>query len=303
MKKHVLFTLLLFLFSQPSQALVKTGGASTGSSSSSDVTNATGILPVAHGGTNSTALGTCLTNSGAVLNLTANLSQQITGSTNTASITANDSCSTVLVKSTSTSAVTFSIAAASTTGLTQGFAFAIENHSTFTDTITPTGSTINGNASFTIPSNSGCTFFSDSNNYQIVYGQCSALPITTSNLPVNIISRTTGTTFDGQGTTPGAVIKPGKQVPYSGTITKYCIYSDISGSAVIDIWKTNNAVPTIANTITASVLPTLSSQQYVCSSTLTGWTTSVSANDQFWYSLNSATTLTSVTIELFITPN
>ncbi len=77
--------------------------------------------------------------------------------------------------------------------------------------------------------------------------------------------------------------------------------ADQSGSIVVDIWKLNAAIPTVANTITASALPTLSSSQYINSTTLTGWTTSVSANDVFAFNVNSASTLNSFSIVLFIT--
>jgi hypothetical protein len=115
--------------------------------------------------------------------------------------------------------------------------------------------------------------------------------------------RTVGITIDGGGSAPSAGVKGYFQVPFSGTIVSATLISNASGSCVVDVWKSNAAVPTISNTITASDLPTLSSAQYEQDTTLTGWTTTVSANDVFGFNLNSASTLTRVTLELTIEAN
>lgn len=92
-------------------------------------------------------------------------------------------------------------------------------------------------------------------------------------------------------------------VPYAGTITRATLMSPISGSAVIDVWKAAYASfpPTVANTITASALPTLSSATKYQDSTLTGWTTAVSAGDVIMFNLNSVATCTMLVLELEIT--
>lgn len=79
------------------------------------------------------------------------------------------------------------------------------------------------------------------------------------------------------------------RVPYGGTIISWSIVANVSCSCVIDIWKANAALPTVANTITASAKPTLSSSTTTSSSTLTGWTTSVLANDVFGFNISSLT--------------
>lgn len=70
-----------------------------------------------------------------------------------------------------------------------------------------------------------------------------------------------------------------KVIPYNGTILGWKLVSDTSTTTVIDIWKTNAAIPTNANTITASAKPTLTAAEFAQSSTLTGWTISVAEND------------------------
>ena len=260
---------------------------------------ANGILPVANGGTGATSLGACLSNSGSTLNTTQPAARNVLITTDT--ITSSDACGTIVYNN--ASAIAASISAASTAGLTQGFGFVANNIGAGTVTITPTTSTINGASSFAIPQNTGCYVYSDGTNYQIDFASCSALPIANGNLPANLKYRVVGLTIDGGGTVLTTGQKGYYRVPFSGTITGYSLVSDISGSTVIDVWKSNNAVPTVANTITASALPTLSSSQYLNSTTLTGWTTSVAAGDVFGFNINSASTLTRVTLELYVTTN
>jgi len=114
------------------------------------------------------------------------------------------------------------------------------------------------------------------------------------------VNRTVGVSIDGGGTVVTTGTKGYVEVPYSGTITEWKIISDISGSAVFDIWKSNAAIPTNANTITASAKPTLTTAQRATSTTLTGWTTGVSANDVFGFEVESASTITKVVLILVI---
>lgn len=95
-------------------------------------------------------------------------------------------------------------------------------------------------------------------------------------------------------------IKPTGQVkiPSAGTITgwevKSCDSTPTTGSIVIDIWKDTytNYPPTIADTITASAKPTLTAGTKAQSSTLTGWTTAITAGDIFYFNVDSASSLT-----------
>jgi hypothetical protein len=87
-------------------------------------------------------------------------------------------------------------------------------------------------------------------------------------------------------------------VPYSGTIQSVEIAADQSGSIVVDVWKAAGAIPTNSNSITASAPPTLSSAQRATDSTLTGWTTAISAGDVLGFEVDSATTVTSVVLTI-----
>jgi hypothetical protein len=114
---------------------------------------------------------------------------------------------------------------------------------------------------------------------------------------------TLGITIDGGGATPSTGQKGFIYVPYACTINSVTLLADVAGSVVIDIWKVAYASfpPSVANTITASDLPTLSSQQNSQDTTLTGWTTSINAGDVLAFNVNSASTLTRVNLILKIT--
>lgn len=111
---------------------------------------------------------------------------------------------------------------------------------------------------------------------------------------------TIGATIDGSGGTITIGQRGYVQIPYACTINSWRIIANTSGSIVIDITKA--AAPTIPTlSITGSALPTLSSQQTNASSTLTGWTTSVAANDIIGFNVNSASIVSWVIIQLFVT--
>lgn len=109
-----------------------------------------------------------------------------------------------------------------------------------------------------------------------------------------------GTAVDGGGSVIATGLKGDVQIPYACTIVSWTILCDVSGSIVFDIWKDTytNAAPTIADTITASAKPTVSSATKATSSTLTGWTTSVAAGDVIRFNVDSASTVTRATLAL-----
>lgn len=110
-----------------------------------------------------------------------------------------------------------------------------------------------------------------------------------------------GLTIEGGGSTPDTGMKGFIICPYAGQIVGATLVADQSGSCVIDVWKAAYpTVPTVANTITASALPTLSSAQTNRDLTLAGWTTLVQAYDMFGFNLNSVSGVTRVTLELLI---
>src|SRR5215510_7505714 len=115
-----------------------------------------------------------------------------------------------------------------------------------------------------------------------------------------------GLIIDGGGSTITTGLKGFLEVPFAGTITAATVLSIdasvTSGSIVIDVWKDTyaNYPPTVADTITASAKPTLSSATKSRDATLTGWTTSISAGDILGFKVDSATTVTKVLISLTV---
>ena len=91
-----------------------------------------------------------------------------------------------------------------------------------------------------------------------------------------------------------------KTVPYLGTIIGWKLVSDTATSTVVDLWKSNGTIPTISDTITGTAKPTLSTTQLATSTTLTGWTTSVSPDDVFLLYVDSNTVATYISLELDI---
>lgn len=108
--------------------------------------------------------------------------------------------------------------------------------------------------------------------------------------------------IDGGGSAITTGVKGFIEIPYAGTIQSVRLLADQSGSIVIDLWKDTyaNYPPTVADTITASAKPTLSSATKAEDTTLTGWTTSVSAGDILGVNVDSAATVTRVTLSLVI---
>ncbi len=79
--------------------------------------------------------------------------------------------------------------------------------------------------------------------------------------------------------------------------------ADQSGSIVVDIWKDAyaNYPPVVGDSITASAKPTITTAVKSQDSTLTGWTTSVSAGDTLRFNVDSITTCQRVTLSLRVT--
>ena len=112
-----------------------------------------------------------------------------------------------------------------------------------------------------------------------------------------------GITIDGGGSSITTGVKGYVEVPYSGTITGWTLVSDVVGSIVIDVWRDTygNFPPSVADSISGSEKPTLSSSQKNQDLSLSTWTTSVTAGDIIGFKVDSASTLTRVNLAIKIT--
>lgn len=88
---------------------------------------------------------------------------------------------------------------------------------------------------------------------------------------------------------------------FAGTITAVDLYGDVSGSVTVGVLKTASGSWTgtaSAASIAASAIPALSSAATYTDTTLTGWTTTVTAGNYYCFALSSPTTVAGVAISL-----
>lgn len=90
------------------------------------------------------------------------------------------------------------------------------------------------------------------------------------------------------------------EIPFACTIQSVRSFADQSGSIVVDVWKDSyaNYPPTDADSITSSAPITISATNKSQDTTLTGWTTSISAGDVLGFNVDSASTITRLTIAI-----
>lgn len=125
-------------------------------------------------------------------------------------------------------------------------------------------------------------------------------------LPAGDTPAGTGTlvaVFDGGGSALVVGSKCYIRVPVACTITKVTLIADQAGALVVDVWKDSyaNYPPTVADTITASAKPTLSSAAKAEDATLTGWTKTIAAGDVLGFNVDSCTTITWAQVILEVT--
>ncbi len=212
------------------------------------------------------------------------------------------SASARLQKVTGTQAVTFTMPDATT--LTQsGWQYEFNNNSSVAITIND-----HSNALITLvnPGAYADIICTDNSTSAGTWDVHWLLPVSAdwgTSIVVSIPTAALGITIDGGGAVPTTGQKGFIYVPYSCTINSVTMLADQSGSAVVDIWKVayGSFPPSVANTITASALPTLSSAQNSQDTTLTGWTKTISAGDVLAFNVNSASTLTRINLTLKVT--
>lgn len=194
-------------------------------------------------------------------------------------------------------AFTYTLAQAGTAGFASGWGTCLLNVGATAATVTSTTSVFKGAGGATslfIPSGSFACPASDGTDYVTTAGI--GLP-RLANLQVTALTYV----IDGGGSAITTGVKGDLLIPFACTINSATLQADQSGSIVVDVWKkayATSSPPTVGETITASALPTLVSAQSSQDATLTGWTTSVSANDMFRFNVNSATTVTRATLTL-----
>lgn len=115
-------------------------------------------------------------------------------------------------------------------------------------------------------------------------------------------STTINVIIDGGGSAITTGVKGDVELPFAGTISAARMFADQTGSIVVNLWKDTyaNFPPTVADKITASAPPTISTADKSQDTTLTGWTTTFAAGDVLRVNVDSATTITRVTLSLTV---
>lgn len=90
-------------------------------------------------------------------------------------------------------------------------------------------------------------------------------------------------------------------VDYAATITGVTLLADQSGSAVVDIQSGTYAAFPTNSSICGAAKPTLSAAQKSQNTTLTGWTPGITAGNILEFVVDSASTVTQVTVVLTVT--
>jgi hypothetical protein len=165
-----------------------------------------------------------------------------------------------------------------------------------------TGSNAGANGAMWV---SGSSVFSGSVNVPVggVTGSFTGSLIGTSSFSSNTFTNLKTVRFE-MGVSSTTVITTGakgrKTTSFVGTIVGWRLVADQSTTTTVDIWKTNLAIPTVANSITAAAKPALTAAQLSGATTLTGWTTSVADGDVFILNVDSNNNANYISLELDI---
>ncbi len=122
-------------------------------------------------------------------------------------------------------------------------------------------------------------------------------------MSVNIDPRKQGSfgiTIDGGGSAISTGVKGYISIPFDCTIVGWILVADVSGSIVIDVWKDTyaNHPPTVADTITSTDKPTISSALKGQNLALSAWTIAVQKGDVIGFNVDSCTTITKATLTI-----
>lgn len=123
------------------------------------------------------------------------------------------------------------------------------------------------------------------------------------NTGFNPSASTTGTIgigLDGGGAVISTGFKQNLIVPYNCVITGWSVLASVTGSCVIDVWKSTGSLPNASNSIAGTEKPTLSSQIMNTDNALTTWTASCTSGDIIGFNVDSISLIDNLTLILKI---
>ena len=108
--------------------------------------------------------------------------------------------------------------------------------------------------------------------------------------------------IDGGGSAITTGIKGDIVIDFGCTIQSVTMLADQSGSIVVDIWNDTyaNFPPTDVDSITAAAVPTIAAATKSQDTGLAGWTTAITSGDILRFNVDSAATVTRVTVSLVL---
>lgn len=117
---------------------------------------------------------------------------------------------------------------------------------------------------------------------------------TVAQMPTDVLLATLAYPISGSGSTILTGLAGWIQCEFPCTINSVTMLADQSGSITVDIWKCTfsqyapGTHPVVGDSICASDVPAISSASKMTDSTLTGWTTSISAGDVLAFNVKVA---------------
>ncbi len=106
--------------------------------------------------------------------------------------------------------------------------------------------------------------------------------------------------IDGGGSAITTGVKGHLRVPFGCTVERVTLAADQAGSIQIDIWKSTYAgfPPVDAGSITGGHEPSIATDSKYDDAVLTGWSKSLNDGEILAFNVDSATTITRVTVNL-----
>lgn len=106
--------------------------------------------------------------------------------------------------------------------------------------------------------------------------------------------------IDGGGSVITTGGKGTVEVPFDCDVVRWSLFADQVGSIVIDVWRDifANYPPTVADSITGSGKPTLAGTNKANNLSAAGWTTTLNHSDVLRFNVDSAATVTRVTLNI-----
>lgn len=133
-----------------------------------------------------------------------------------------------------------------------------------------------------------------------------AFSSTGSGATTNQNLRTITAVFDGGGSALSGTTTRCTHVNFAGSITGFTMISDVSGNATVDVLTVaygSYTGPGSASSITDSHTPSMTGATKYQDTTLTGWTTALSANTAVCFTLSSPATITWLSANIKVAAN